>query len=486
VQAQKKNWFFRDGIANSKFSYDHLHGNLACTDCHGGVDGTPDRTAAHAGMTAIPGASTCAGCHAGTAAMTDSSLHTTVAGYEKILAARGVDLTAGSPARLRYDKQCIRCHAAIGAGATAEAACGQCHISVPDSAGGGLIAGHRVQRSPDMVNNCTACHGSRVKDEYLGSNAALYARNRANSATVVAGDGFAGAAIKPDAHYSKGMTCNACHPAGEMHGQGVVANIDRYGITGRMGCTTCHAALTGSNSFHSAGHLDKMACQLCHSQPYKNCFSCHTQEAQPSGAAYFTSNGTDPTRLARRVPATWSATVTYAANAYVTYNTVEYRSLLATNLNHLPDAAASTWWVAAAAPIPAGDALIAFKAGVNPQFGVAPGAKKYAVLRHVPVDADVFTYDEEGTSLPGLIPNLTGLPTWKFATPHNIQRLTAITADPDGAGPQTACGNCHSTRYARFWLTDGQLDAYGWGGAFDAAANAGVVQAVPPAPVVSQ
>jgi thiosulfate/3-mercaptopyruvate sulfurtransferase len=150
-----------------------------------------------------------------------------------------------------------------------------------------------------------------------------------------------------------------------------------------------------------------MACQLCHAQPYKSCFSCHTQESA-SGAAYFTSNGTDPTRAARTPVATpWLGTTTYGLNALVT----------------------------------------------NPKYGVALGAKKYAVLRHVPVDGDVFTYDEEGTPMPGLIPGLSALPTWKYATPHNIVRSTAITS---------ACDNCHGASYTRFWLTDPYADAFGW------------------------
>lgn len=323
-----------------------------------------------------------------------------------------------------------------------------------------------------------------MRNEYFGENQALYARNRRYSASLVATDGFGGATLQPDVHRSNGLGCEACHPSSEMHGAGVAPGIDRYGITGRVQCETCHSGLVGSNAFHTAGHLSTMACHLCHAQPYKNCFSCHTQ-ASPTAGAYFTSNGTDPTRTARRVPAAWSSTTTYAAGAYVTYNAAEYRSLLASNTNHLPDQVGSTWWVADTAPIPAGDSLMTFRAGLNPKYGIDSGAKKYAVLRHVPVDADVFTYTEEGTQAPGLIPTLGALPTWKYASPHTILRYTAITADPDGAGPQTACGNCHSpSRFGLFWLTDPMLDAQGWsdGNTFEVGANAGVVVATPPNP----
>jgi thiosulfate/3-mercaptopyruvate sulfurtransferase len=54
---------------------------------------------------------------------------------------------------------------------------------------------------------------------------------------------------------------------------------------------------------------------------------------------------------------------------------------------------------------------------------------KYVPVRHVPIDQDSFAYygDE-------LLPNYDSLPTWAYATPHNIQRET----------PQAeTCNACH-------------------------------------------
>ena len=489
MSAQKQFWFYRSGIANTKFASDPIHSTQSCTSCHGGVDGTPDKAAAHAGMTAAPGSSACLGCHDQDVSLANGSMHTRLEGYETILSGRGVDFTAGTQSRIRFDAQCTRCHAAVS---STEAACGQCHIAVPavaSSGAGQLVAGHRMSKTPDTANNCSACHGSRVRNEYFGENDALYKRNRQYSASLVATDGFGGTTLQPDVHRTNGMGCDACHPASEMHGAGVAPAIDRYGIAGRVQCETCHASLVGSNAFHTSGHLSSMACQLCHAQPYKNCFGCHTQMSATSGA-YFTSNATDPTWTDRVTafvnapqPAAWSSATTYAGSALVSYNAVQYKSLWAGNLNHQPDTNPS-WWQAVLAPGP--DALMTFRAGQNPKYGIATGAKKYAVLRHPPVDADVFTYTDEGGAVPGLIPDLTALPTWKYATPHNILRNTAITTDPDGAGPLTACGNCHSSRYGLFWLTDAQSDAQGWSGgaAFETDANAGVVQPAPIAPSI--
>jgi hypothetical protein len=460
VSAHKKNWVFRSGMNNPKYLSDANHGALACTSCHGGVDGTSDRAAAHAGRLAIPDAAKCATCHGDVATLAAGSLHTTLRGYETVLAGRGFDLAAGTTSRARYDAQCTKCHAAVESAAGAEAACGQCHVSIPATAGGGLASGHRMRRTPDMVNQCTACHGSRVKDEYFGLNGALQARNRQYAATLAANDPFT-AALQPDVHRKAGMSCDACHPAAETHGAGVAAGIDRYGITGRTACTDCHAP-QATNPYHSTGHVASMSCQVCHAQPYKNCFSCHTQESA-GGAAYFTNNVTDPTRAARwpSLQPAWAAGTTYAAGATVSYAGSAWTSLQAGNAGHAPDEAGSAWWTAATGEAP-GDALVTFRAGRNPQYGVVPGAKKYAVLRHVPVDADTFTYTEEGTAIPDLIPDLGALPTWKAATPHGIARSTAITQDPDGSGPLSACSNCHGSGYASFWLTDPIGDAHGW------------------------
>jgi hypothetical protein len=69
-----------------------------------------------------------------------------------------------------------------------------------------------------------------------------------------------------------------------------------------------------------------------------------------------------------------------------------------------------------------------FKIGLNPlQSERRP--EKFVTLRHVPVDQDSFQfYVANGLT------NFDKLPTWKLATPHNIQRKT----------PQNAsCNACH-------------------------------------------
>jgi hypothetical protein len=53
----------------------------------------------------------------------------------------------------------------------------------------------------------------------------------------------------------------------------------------------------------------------------------------------------------------------------------------------------------------------------------------YVLVRHIPVVPDTFAFYGEG-----LLPTFENVPTWKYATPHNIQRVT----------PQNqSCESCH-------------------------------------------
>ena len=71
---------------------------------------------------------------------------------------------------------------------------------------------------------------------------------------------------------------------------------------------------------------------------------------------------------------------------------------------------------------------LAFKIGRNPiQDRYRPW--KYVPVRHVPIVPDSFAFYGQD-----LLPNFDALPTWKYSTPHNIQRITPQTED---------CNACH-------------------------------------------
>jgi len=200
---------------------------------------------AHVDMQADPtfpdATDACGECHAEETELAKTSLHYTLATYKPMIHERGT-LNAARWAELDrgMDNHCFSCHAS----------CGECHISRPNSAKGGFISGHNFNKTPDWINQCTACHGSRVGNEYTGAT----------------GSG--------DIHYTKhDMTCVDCHGTQDLHGDGKSDHHDRYDVEGLASCQDCHE-LDDEIEQHAI-HGDKVSCYVCHSQAYVNCYSCH-------------------------------------------------------------------------------------------------------------------------------------------------------------------------------------------------------------------
>ena len=306
------------------------HGTLGCRACHGGPEGVLEKHAAHEEIVVDPsagGASVCQSCHAETVAAVRKSLHATQNGYFAAFAARSGESADALTFQRMFNSRCASCHTT----------CGQCHVSQPVSVGGGLAYRHEFRKTPSQAQSCTACHGSRIGDEFQGRNEG----------------------IDDDVHYCEGMDCMSCHDATELHGDGTTPT-HRYANDAGPSCTDCHPdadSPTADSVWHST-HAELVACQVCHSGAYKNCYSCHVEQDQ------------DGLRFPSQLD---------------------------------------------------------FRIGRNP----APSAKRpynYVVLRHVPIAPD--TFRPWGIELP----NYTDEPTWRLATPHNIQRNT----------PQTeSCDTCH-------------------------------------------
>jgi thiosulfate/3-mercaptopyruvate sulfurtransferase len=228
-------------------------------------------------------------------------------------------------------------------------------VSRPSAAGGGFVrvadnlsTRHKFMRTPDMNEQCIACHGGSIGHDFQGL-----------------GDG-----IEADVHAQLGMECMDCHSAGEIHGDGGYAGgpghfENRYQVASMPSCNNiaCHGNDI-PNAFHTqhvSGPGTDLACQVCHSQPYKNCTSCHA------------GTGSDPS-------------------------------------------------------------VLAFKIGRNP----LPEERhyRYAVLRHSPVVDD--TYAAWGLDR---LPGFDDEPTWRYAAPHNIKRLTERTSLD---GETADCKACHN------------------------------------------
>jgi len=101
-----------------------------------------------------------------------------------------------------------------------------------------------------------------------------------------------------------------------------------------------------------------------------------------------------------------------------------------------------------------------FLIGLNPQRSYTR-PYKYVPLRHVPATPNAFSFYGEN-----LLPNFNSLPTWVYATPHNIQRQT----------PQAeSCNACHGN--ADIFLTIDKLHPE------EVPANQNVIVDQVPAPV---
>lgn len=232
------------------------HGEIECENCHGGDPADKEKAAAHAGMDPHPSINNpqnaCGECHDEIVASAKDSLHATLSTFPVVLNSRANMDKLGQIENARKNS-CASCHTS----------CGGCHVSRPKSAQKGFIKGHVFQKRPDPLNQCTACHGSRVGNEYYGQR----------------GQG--------DVHAAKAaMDCTHCHQAGEMHAAAPKDLKSRYELNEMVRCIDCHKDLQlGSVREHSI-HLPKVQCQVCHSQTYVNCYSCHVGK-DSEGMAYF-------------------------------------------------------------------------------------------------------------------------------------------------------------------------------------------------------
>jgi thiosulfate/3-mercaptopyruvate sulfurtransferase len=93
-------------------------------------------------------------------------------------------------------------------------------------------------------------------------------------------------ALPADVHFNpNGMACFTCHSGDQLHGALEPDVNHRYDGESVPACTDCHGDLSGSAQ-HTDVHLEQLACQVCHSVEYKNCYSCHVQLSE-EGVPFF-------------------------------------------------------------------------------------------------------------------------------------------------------------------------------------------------------
>jgi len=239
---------------------DPIHAVIGCVNCHGGQE-PADYSTAHdpeqgfmRNPSEMPEAS-CNPCHSDIVARNEHSMHSNLWGEQFRVAERtgyaSLDVCPES-VQSGWESGCFKCHAT----------CGECHISKPNSKGGGLAEQGTRRNHAFAVNqleNCIACHETRMGLDLTGGITGI-----------------------EDVHYQSGIKCWDCHTE-DMHGDGTEETNppqSRYHINDLPTCDGCHLESATSNSFHSmhwpnGGDMGELACYICHSQPYKNCSSCH-------------------------------------------------------------------------------------------------------------------------------------------------------------------------------------------------------------------
>jgi len=238
------------------------HGRNSCESCHGGDSARMNKAAAHKGMDPFPSITSpqksCGSCkdmravkHREIAATAKDSLHATLSTFPEILKSRA-NMGKWKTIDQARKNHCSACHTS----------CGGCHVSRPKFAQKGFIQGHMFKKRPDSLNQCTACHGSRVGNEFFGQRG------------------------RGDVHASKGMECFNCHKAEEMHAAAAKDLKGRYHLKETVQCTDCHKNLKNGGVRSHATHVGKVQCQVCHSQTYVNCYSCHVGK-DGEGRAFF-------------------------------------------------------------------------------------------------------------------------------------------------------------------------------------------------------
>ncbi|MGD8623356.1 MAG: hypothetical protein PVJ34_02380 [Anaerolineae bacterium] len=193
------------------------------------------------------------------------------------------------------------------------------------------------------------------------------------------------------------QTCAGCHGSrveGEYKGESELVPGDIHWVQGSMLCSDCHTAAEFHGTTVSLQHRYD-------GQPQPSCTArdCHPDVREGDGVEQHGDSHLK--NLSCQVCHSTSYTNCYGCHVSLEDGTATYEI-------EPPQ--------------------MAFKIGRNPLQGrYRPW--KYVPVRHVPITPDSFDYYGQD-----LLPNFDSLPTWKYATPHNIQRTT----------PQTeTCNACH-------------------------------------------
>ena len=304
-----------------------------------------------------------------------------------------------------------------------ESACGECHpnvIAMNEFSMHANLTGFRTvldQRSTsvnhdvmDQIvdNNCSSCHttcgdchisqpelvGSGLTDGHnFNATPTMTDCTACHESTV--GSEYLGKheGLNADVHFQQGnMTCLDCHTGHEMHGQPDI-------------CQNCHEgpeASGGAPADHRYADVQSPRCETCHVK---------------------VATGRDDILMHQQHGGDLACQVCHS---------VEYTSCDGCHVAVSETTGNPVYTL--------DNSYLSFKIGRNPLKSY-DRPYEYVVLRHVPVATDSFAFYGNN-----LLSNYSALPTWTYATPHNIQRET----------PQAkSCTSCHG--HSELFLTPDDL-----------------------------
>ena len=293
--------------------------------------------------------------------------------------------------------------------------CGACHKDITtaqvkslhfDSHGYDTIIGQRLSDAPAShaawdkakANHCSSCHTT-------------CGQCHVSQPTSVGGGLISGHQFKKVQAFTR--TCTGCHGSrvnNEYTGRNEGIPADVHWTKAGMACFKCQTGPELQGMGTAAGQTERYD-----GKPAPVCVDCHPNSA--AGKGQVMQHNVNGDKLACQV-------------CHSVENKSCYSCHVQTNEKGAPFFKIEP-------------AVLTFKIGLNPQKS-ADRPWNFVVLRHAPIDPTNFEFYGKD-----VLAKFDALPTWKYATPHNIQRIT----------PQNkSCDGCHGN--AALFLSEKDLKPY--------------------------
>lgn len=299
---------------------------------------------------------------------------------------------------------------------------------------------HASLVSDPSEGNCNTCH----RDIAHANEISLHTKLTGFKAVLEdrGGDLSEGSSLTKalENHCSECHTsCGQCHVSRpeELEGGFVSGHKFRKTPSMQYNCIACHGSRVGAEYL---GENEGFPADVHWTQESMLCTKCHTQELHDSGKAANRYQNSNAAKCEDCHEEVWKNTEGNDQHkqhlsdlSCQVCHSVAYKNCYGCHVSVDPQGL----------PCRTSEpSVMQFEIGYNP-LRSSERSYKYVVLRHVPTCAG--TCDYYGGSL---MPNFNAVPTWKYATPHNIQLKT----------PQNkSCDACHGN--TNLFLTEGDVRA---------------------------